>query len=307
MRWHPFALGLVIGWLALPCPAWGILLETPDGPVRGYLLSDDGAKLRVRVVLADGTEKTADYDRSKVTIVHQIDTGRLQKLGKDDPKGYYAYAEELADKKFAADPEARYMARRLFLIAAYLDGRRFGHDALLRLSALAGTEEEKRRCAALAFLLAPEGEAEAPRPAPPPRAPAGDLQDFQKALQSYRTGQIAYARKLANQKGVETVFSLAPGKLDKATFLQWCTNAEGSANTPPPDDALRTVLRAELWAIDQLSHGDAGDTKKAGETKWSAILQARQVRPVPPLSLETIIPEVDPRKYLYRNGKWEAP
>src|SRR5262249_44424883 len=143
--------------------------------------------------------------------------------------------------------------------------------------------------------------------APAPRAPAGDLQDFQKALQSYRTGQIAYARKLANQKGVETVFGLAPGKLDKATFLQWCTNAEGSSGTPPPEDALRTVLRAELWAIDQLSRGDAGDTKKAGETKWSAVLQARQVRPVPPLSLETIIPEVDPRKYVYRNGKWEAP
>lgn len=303
----PFILGLVIAWLALPGPAWGILLETPDGPVRGYLLSDDGTRLRVRVVLADGTEKTADYDRAKVTIVHQIDTGRLQKLDKNDPKSYYAYAEQLTDKKVAADPEARYMARRLFLIAAYLDGGRLGHDALLRLGALAGTEEEKRRYAALAFLLAPDGNAEALRPAPAPRPPAADLQDFQKALQSYRTGQMAYARKLANQKGVEMIFGLAPGKMDKATFLQWCTNAEGSAGNLPPDDALRTVLRAELWAVDQLSRGGAGETKTADDGKWSSILQARQVRPVPPLSLETIIPEVDPRKCVYRNGKWEAP
>jgi hypothetical protein len=307
MRWRTFTLGLVIAWLALPSPAWGIVLETPDGQVRGYLLSDDGTRLRVRVVLADGTEKTADYARTKVTIVHQIDAARLQKLDKNDPKGYFAYADLLADKKYAADPEARYMARRLFLIAAYLDGHQLGHDAMLRLSALAGTEEERRRCAALAFLLSPEGDAEALKPAPPPKVPATDLQDFQKALQYYRSGQISSARILAGQKNVEAVFGLAPGKLDKATFLQWCTNAEGSSGSPPPDDALRTVLRAELWAIDQLSRGGAGETKTADDSKWSSILQARQVRPVTPPSLETIIPEVDPRRCVYRNGKWEAP
>jgi hypothetical protein len=307
MRWRAFTLGLVIGWLALPSPAWGILLETPDGPVRGYLLSDDGTKLRVRVVLADGTEKTSDYDRSKVTVVHQIDTGRLQKLDKNDPKGYFAYAEQLADKKFAADPEARYMARRLFLIAAHLDGRRLGHDAMLRMSALAGTEEERRRCAALAFLLSPEGDAEALKPAPTPKLPAADLQDFQKALQSYRTGQIAFAKKLAGQKNVDAVFNLAPGNLDKTTFFQWCNKADGSGGSPPPDDAMRTVLRAELWAIEQLSRGDAGDKSSAGDTKWSSVLQARQVSPVPSVSLETMIPEIDPRKCVYRNGKWEAP
>jgi hypothetical protein len=156
-------------------------------------------------------------------------------------------------------------------------------------------------------VLSPDGDAEALKPAPPPRPPAADLQDFQKALQSYRTGQIAFAKKVAGQKNVEPVFAMAPGKLGKATFLQWCTNAEGSAGTLPPDDAMRTVLRAELWAIDQLSRGGGGETKSADDGKWSSILQARQVRPVAPLSLETIVPEVDPRKCVYRNGKWEAP
>ena len=208
-----------------------------------------------------------------------------------------------------ADPEARDTARRLFLIAAYLDQRQFGRGALLSMSSLAGTEAEARRCRAMAFLLDPKGDVDVLKPATP-KAPTGALQDFEKALQSYRTGQIANAKVLANAKDVDPVFSKAAGGIDKTTFLQWCSEADGSTGNPP-EDRMRRILRAELWVIDQLSHGDAVDKTNAGETKWSSILQARQVKPVSLLSLETIAKDVagvmDPHKCLYRDGQWVAP
>ena len=94
--------------------------------------------------------------------------------------------------------------------------------------------------------------------------------------------------------------------MDKATFLQWCTDAGGTTGALP-EDRLRRILRAELWAIGQLSRGGAGDKTNAGETKWSSILQEGQVKPVSLLSLETIADDIDPRKCLYRDGEWVAP
>ena len=110
------------------------------------------------MLLPDGKEKIKDYELSKIDIIYQIDVERLKKLDKNDPKAYYDYAEELADKKWKDDPEARDMARRLFLIAAYLDPRQFGRSALLSMIPLAGTEAEARRCRAMAFLLDPKGD-----------------------------------------------------------------------------------------------------------------------------------------------------
>ena len=70
---------------------------------------------------------------------------------------------------------------------------------------------------------------------------------------------------------------------------------------------MRRILLTELWVLDQLAHGDAGDKTNAGETKWSSILQARQIKPVSLLSLETIADDIDPHKCLYRDGKWVIP
>ena len=309
MRSRPFILGLAVGWFGLSSPARAILLvEKAPGsvPVGGYLAADDGATLKVKMLLPDGKELIKTYELSKIDIIHKLDAGRLQKLDKSDPKAYYDYDEELADKKLDADPEAKDTARRLFLIADYLDRRTFGRDALLRMSSLAGSEAEARRCRALSFLLDPKGDAAALKAAPAPKAPAGALQDFERALQSYRTGQIANARTRANLKDMDTVFSMAPGPIDKATFLQWCTDADASPGNPPPEDRLRKTLQAEVWVIGQLS-GDAGDKTGAGEAKWSSILQTRQVKPVSPLSLETIADGMDPHMCLYRDGKWVAP
>ncbi len=86
-----------------------------------------------------------------------------------------------------------------------------------------------------------------------------------------------------------------------------CADCEGTGfNQDFPDHVMRTILQAELWAVDQLSGGVDPGKKGIGENNWSSLLQARQLNPVTPLSLETIT-EFDPRKCLYRNGAWVAP
>jgi hypothetical protein len=346
-------LGLAACLLGTPAAATAVVVDDGGAKVGGYLVRKDDGKLTMRVRMADGTEKTVDYDLTKVKIEHEIDRARLEGLSKDEPRKYREYAEELAAQK--DDPEARDMAMRLFLISAYLDPRKHGHNALVRMSALAGTPAEARRCLAMAYLLDPRGDAgvlkaDAAKQALP-KAQAGALVDFLKALHAYRTGQIKAAREAAGREGVDRVFNMAPGIGDRKAFLQRCTdticptcrwtgkascdkcNGKGvifnqfgqvvactacngqkavacaacdgtGVNLAFPDDVMRTVLRAELWAVHQLAGGDAGGKER--DAGWSSVLHERRAGPAAPLTLETIT-EFDPRKCHYRNGAWVAP
>src|SRR5262249_32601062 len=122
-----------------------------SGPVAGYLQSDDGKIVTIKVRLADGTEKTHEYERSKIKIIHEVDRKQLEKLSQNNPQGYFDQAEKLA--KHPQDPEARDTAMRLYLIAASLDARQFGASGLTRMSALASSRAEARKCLAMAYLL----------------------------------------------------------------------------------------------------------------------------------------------------------
>lgn len=231
MHRQRFVLGLAVGLMFSPA-AWAILIETsPNVRIGGYFVRDDGKKLTIRIRAADGTEKSQEFDRAKIKIVHQLERARLEKLTKDNPKAYRDFADELAKHK--ADPEARDTAMRLYLIAAHLDPQEHGRDALVAMSALASTPAEARKCRAMAFLLDQKADAatlkaEGGKAAPLAKAEAAPLQEFLKALYAYRTGQIAAARNHATRDGVDKVFALAPGKMDRKAFLQRCTDANCS-------------------------------------------------------------------------------
>ena len=62
--------------------------------------------------MPDGKEQSKECELSKIEILYKIDVDRLKKLDKNDPKSYYDYAEELANKKLDADPEAKDVAGR---------------------------------------------------------------------------------------------------------------------------------------------------------------------------------------------------
>jgi hypothetical protein len=126
-----------------------------------------------------------------------------------------------------------------------------------------------------------------------------------KALKYYKAGEGKLARDFASRVGMERVFAAVPGMMEQKAFLQRCTDLGKGDNPTFPEDALRMVLKAELWVIEQQTGGGAGKSA-ARETNWAAILQDR-AGPVPPLSLETVTRDFDPRKCHYRNGQWVAP
>lgn len=354
MRGWRLYLGLVVGLLCSTSLASAILIDTGAGRVGGFVLSDDGTKLRISVPTPDGEDKVSEYLHEKIKVLHQLDVKRLEGLSPDKPEAYHDYADQLARQ--GADPEARYVAMRLYLLAARLDPEKLGSSSLLRMSALASTPAEARKYRAMAFLLDPKAnaellKAEPVKPALPAQLKAKALEDFTKALLLYRMGQVKQASELAGHEGVDQIFNRAPGKVTVKTFQQWCTDAScqtcqadgkvvcptcrgrgitfnefvqrvrcptckgmkkvvcpdcGGTHVrdPLPSDALRAVLRCEVWAMDRQGGGEkAGRKDETERTSWSAILQSGRLRPVLPLSLETISP-FDPRKCLYRNRKW---
>ena len=228
MSVYRFGLGLAAGLFFSTLPVSAILIDTGTGKVGGFLLNDDGTKLKISIPTRDGEDKVGEYLHADIKILHRLDVKRLEGLSKDNPKAYGDYAEELALQK--DDPEARYVAMRLYLIAAYLAPKEFGSSSLLHMSALASTPTEARKCRAMAYLLDPKSDAEiietdAGKPARPAPLPARALEDFTKALRLYRGGQIKSASETAKHEGVEAIFRMAPGKIDLKTFLQFCTDA----------------------------------------------------------------------------------
>ncbi len=313
MRWRSFILGLTVGFLAVPSTAGAIIIELKPGVrVSGFFVSDDGKTLVIANGPGTDAKRTA-YNRSKdnIKIIHQLDRERLGQLTPADARAYCDYAAVLAIEK--DDPEARHTARRLFFIAAHLKPQQFGPVALRGMSALARTPQEARKCLALAVLLDPKGDVnalkgDAVKPARLSKEQAALAPDFLKALKYYRTGDTRLAKDYATRQGMEKMFDLVPGMMDQKAFLQRCVDAGKGDHQTFPDDAMRIVIQAELWVIEQQASDKVGDKKKVRETNWSAILQARQVSPVLPLSLETLTTDFNPRNCYYRNGKWvEAP
>jgi hypothetical protein len=103
---------------------------------------------------------------------------------------------------------------------------------------------------------------------------------------------------------MDKIFSLIPGMVDQKTYLQWCN--EGGKDIDIPEENLRIILQAELWAVDQLTGANPGSKKGNTETPWSSILETRPLTPVQPLSLDTVT-EFNPRDCLYRKGRWVTP
>jgi hypothetical protein len=83
---------------------------------------------------------------------------------------------------------------------------------------------------------------------------------------------------------------------------QKCTTCDGFGLNPHPEDYLATVLKAEIWALEQMVPHDASSTQSAG---WSNA-RLNPASAIPLLKLETIS-EFDPRKCIYRMGTWNLP
>jgi hypothetical protein len=227
-------LALAIGLYFSTSPASAILIDTgTDKPVGGFVISDDGTILKLRVPTKDGRDFIQTFDRAKIKIkiIHKVDVQRLEGLSPDNPLRYFFYAEQLAHYK--EDPEARERAKQLYVIAAKLkqEEKEFVSQCLRGMSELADTETERRKYLALAVLLDPKVDekilkTDAVKPAQLTQIPPRDLDDFIKALYLYRTRNIKAAEETAKRAGMDKIFNKAlPGRMDLETFLGWCTKS----------------------------------------------------------------------------------
>jgi hypothetical protein len=120
----------------------------------------------------------------------------------------------------------------------------------------------------------------------------------------------AYCKNCRNKRGVSTGqircpncrgSGIALGRLCgtcKGNGIVPCPECHGTPLRPRPPECIRTVLRAELWALGQ---GEAGDEQQTSHPKsWSEVLQSS---PVLPLNFDTLI-DFDPRKCRYIDGEW---
>jgi hypothetical protein len=307
-RFLPGLLGLAIGWFCWALPASAIVFDYEGKKkVVGYVIADDGKRKTITTIRPGGERLDYPYTKEKMTPIYsELNEELLKGLTSRNPRGYWDYAEVLAKQaREHNDPEARETAMRLYLIAATLDKEKYGPKALLKLGTLIDNPTEARRCQALAFLLDPKGDAaeffkqETAKPATLDRSPA--LQDFVRALQLYRAGQMDSAIEMAKHEGVDKIF-IASGIIELKVFLQWCANPADSR----PNHALRLVLQAELWAMNPRHAGEDADPKEATDpNSWSVILQSRETGRVAPLNPDAFkVGDIDPRKCHRQDFKW---
>jgi hypothetical protein len=298
-------LGLAIALFGWATPASAIILEMDDGSkVVGVFDHEDDKRVFVKIKKGDDEPFVKGFNRDKIVrTISEVNEKTLATFSSRSPKDYWEYAEKLAEHP--EDPEAKGMMKHLYLIAATLDKQKYGSKGLLKLSAmLTDKPAEARKCRALAFMLDRNANAaevlkeDAAKSAPPDKAA---LQNFVKALQLYRAGQGDAASEITKLAGVEKVFSQS-GILGVKVFRKWCSEAAD----PRPDDAIRLVLQAELWALNPRRGSDDSSEKEAADpTSWSAILQSHGENPVSPLSLETFkIDGMNGRKCHRQNREW---
>ncbi len=213
-----------------------VFLKTRSEPLRGFYVGESEETITVGVPQQDGSVIQRHILLSQVEdVLHSIDRERLALLKPDQPDAYREYAEELAEKR--VDPEARQMAIRLFLIAAYHDQERLGESCLLGMVALARSPEEERRFRAMVYLLDPQHDRRKLVTQPtsatktggndgtPAESNAGARRYFAKALQYARAGDRRTALGVARKSGVQQEFDRYRQLISFAEFEKVCLTA----------------------------------------------------------------------------------
>lgn len=293
---------IAIGSITDPC--WGVIVfqKNQDTPIRGFLVYEDGVQIEVHEPLPSGELRKHTLPRVAIDdIIRAVEPDRLAALTPDSPEAYRSYAEELAGK--TEDPEARVMAIRLYLIATYLEPEALGRSCLLGMAGLARTPEEERAFRAMAFSLDPEHDPsllKAPKVVVPEFAGVtdNDRKALRTALQLLRSGRLVEAQRHFQRPPVQAAATYYSHIITEAEYQE----AIRVAGRLSPR-LLRKFLTLELT----LSAAATTETRDepAKFTPWSQLIAREDIQTAPPQSLTTIT-EFDPRKSIYRDGKWQT-
>jgi hypothetical protein len=284
-----------------------MFLAGSDEPLHVLTIREDAGSVVVGLPNADGTFTERVYEKRQIEdFIRTVDAERLAGLSPENPAAYRDYAEELSEKK--ADPDARAAALRLYVIAAHLDPEKLGRSSLLGMTALARTPLEERRMRAMSYLLDPAHDVNVlrePGATTTARGGAGDAAGSQSLLnlvRLLRKGQGLVARRTAERKESEAIFLQHGRGLTQKEFVAFCRQPQ-----PLPVEALARLIHLELALTGGTSsEASAGETGEKSLPSWSSAIASGDTQPVAPLTLESLT-EFDPRRSVYRDGKWVAP
>jgi hypothetical protein len=274
--------------------------------ITGYLVEQSAQRVTVQEATPMGKGRARHILRGDISLLRlAAEPERLEALGRDNPKEYRNYAEEVAAKA-KRDPEAREIAIRLYLIAAYLDSEDLGKSSLLGMINLARSPAEEKNFRALAYLLDPEHD-ERVLKRPGPAAKPTEIDDtikgkLKNAVKALRRGNPVAARNFSSDPAVRESFKQFSDTLAYAEF-------EAATRTGEMSPLLmQRLVTIELSLMDTSGVDDGLPRNSVDDDSpnWAEIIREGKLEPVPSLVLETIT-EFDPGKCNYRNGKWVKP
>jgi hypothetical protein len=293
---------LVIGSLAAPCWAVIVFQKNQDEPIRGFLIHEDGIHIEVHEPLPSGDVRKHILPRVSIDdIIRAVEPDRLAALTPESPEGYRSYAEDLAGK--TEDPEARAMAIRLYLIAAYLEPVELGRSCLLGMAGLARSPKEEKAFRAMAFSLDPDHD---PALLKAPKTIVADFtgitdndrQALRTALQLLRTGKMNEARHYFQRPPVQAAATYYAHIISESEY-QEAIRAAGRL-TPR---LLRKFLTLEITL--SATAPTAVSDEPPVFAPWSQLVARDDTQPIKPQNLTTLT-EFDPRQSIFRKGKWQA-
>jgi hypothetical protein len=278
-----------------------VIVNNSAEPIRGYLVSEDAVEIRIRQVSKSGS-KVITIQRDQIRLMENpVDAERLSALTPDSPDEYHQYAEELVVLK--ADPEARELATRLFLVAAHLDRDRLGRSCVLGLTNFASTDLQRERCRALAYLLDPEHDRTLLGSGVVNTVVTSDKNSdtaLLKLLEALQRGNSSGAKGIAKRNKPEAL--LAP--YQQFLSLEELERALATRNGSLPSRVLHLRLLRLYHEVVATQVPAARHLTKTASRKWNfGLLSTDNQATVQPLSLETIT-RFDPRENVYRDGKW---
>jgi hypothetical protein len=296
-------------WCAVrPAAAVVVFKRGQTQPVTGYLDLETDTSVTLRQPLADGQSREVTIAKAEIDdLLHSVDPARLSALDPSRSQEYREYADELAEKKL--DPEARDAAIRLYAIAAHLasSARPPGDakGALLGLISLARSPEEEARFRAAAYLADPRHDAAILRPLSVATSAGIGRSDPQarakllEAVRHARQGKGDVAARLVQRPEIRAELEAARAILSPDEFAAICRTKE------PARAELAKLLRLEL-ALEAASLPKLPPTNaRQAATAWSQTLKQPQAA-LRPVDIEHLT-EFNPRKSLFRGGKWVEP
>ena len=279
-------------------------------PLFGQIVSKTAEQIGFQVFEDGKPGRIEKIDRSRIEqLISNIDTQRLEQLSPDKPADYRDYAEELASQR--ADPAARQLAHRLYVIAAansegdHQTAVEIRNSALAGLISIADSDTDRARLQMLRFLVSPDVD-------------QVESLSESKTAASYSEDQAQLMLKLVQairMENSEQAIELLSSQDNRAIFQSWseiCSleelNRIARVNRPSQPQ-LSKLLRIELQILSS-TDASTSETPIAIETgrrqNWGdfATQVSGLLSEVP--SFENVT-SVDPRQSVYRAGRWVRP